>query len=236
MGRNNFFQFKQFKIVHELSGMKVGTDGVLLGAWASHPNPKNILDIGAGSGLMTLMMAQRYDTKITGVEIDQIASKEANKNLLSTSWSDRVEILNYPIQQYRSEKYFDLIVSNPPFFNNGPKSPSSSRKNARHTDTLSFTDLLSFVSSNLNNEGVFCLILPFEQLQAITEEAKKQGLYIQKICYVRPKKDGDIKRILVSFGFDNTREIIETYMYIEKTRHVYSEEYKKLTKDFYLNM
>lgn len=236
MGRNNYFKFKQFTIVHEKSGMKVGTDGVLIGAWATHHDAQNILDIGCGSGLIPLMLAQRTSAHIVGVEIDKLAAEESIDNIQKSPWTNRIEIVNKPIQEYQPGHTFDLIVSNPPYFTNGPMSPNQARKNARHTDTLCFNDLLSSAARLLKPDGSFCIILPAEHEKEITSMAADNNLHLNEVCYVKPKKEAEPKRILFHFNFFKAEDPIQKEIFIEKERHVYSDDYIDLTKDFYLNM
>ncbi|MDC1107197.1 methyltransferase [Prolixibacteraceae bacterium] len=236
MGRNNYFKFKQFTIVHEKSGMKVGTDGVLIGAWADHANPKHILDIGAGSGLTPLMLAQRFPSHITGIEIDPIAADEAENNVIQSLWANRVQIVCSPIQEFTSSEKYDLIVSNPPFFQNGPTSPNSSRKTARHTESLSFEDLMKSVASNLSVNGMFCVIIPADQMDDMVDIGINNKLFLNKVCYVRPKQDRPAKRVMLRFGTQEQECIGKETIFIEKERHEYSDGYIALTQAFYLNM
>ncbi|QZT35696.1 tRNA1(Val) (adenine(37)-N6)-methyltransferase [Halosquirtibacter xylanolyticus] len=236
MGRNNYFRFKQFTIVHEKSGMKVGTDGVLIGAWSDHPAPQRVLDIGSGSGLTPLMLAQRYPVEITGVEIDPIAAAEAESNIAQSPWKERISIVHTSIQEYKSSHSFDLIVSNPPFFQNGPTSPDPLRKRARHTDSLSFEDLMKSVATLLSENGFFCVILPANQIDYIINIGLHNKLYLNKVCYVRPKQDSAPKRVMLRFCLHEKTRIIEESLFIEKDRHLYSDDYISLTEEFYLKM
>ena len=154
------FQFKQFTIRHDRCAMKVGTDGVLLGAWANAKGKQRILDIGTGSGLIALMLAQRTDAMITGIEIDPASATQAQENAAASPWADRLQIVATDIAGYTSYQAFDLIVSNPPFFNEMLLPPGAARSQARHTQALTFEALLFHVQRLLSPEGSFCAILP----------------------------------------------------------------------------
>ena len=168
------FKFKQFEIHQDRCAMKVGTDGVLLGAWA--PGGKRILDIGSGTGLISLMMAQRcQEAQVIGVDLDAEACDEARENVAASPFADRVSIACCRLQDYESAEKFDAIVSNPPFFLNSLKNPDSKRSMARHADSLPFRDLFLGVKRLLSEEGVFSAIVPSEVLDAFTSEAYLLG-------------------------------------------------------------
>lgn len=229
------FRFKQFEVIQEKSAMKIGTDGVLLGAWASFYNPKNILDIGSGTGVISLMLAQRYSSaKIIGVEAELNAFTESTLNITNSPFKDRVEIVSSKIQEYNSELKFDLIVSNPPFFISSQKSGNEERDSARHTDGLSFEDLIKSVLNNLSANGIFAVVLPENEFNILTEIAEESSLYLSRCCFVYPNPNKPIKRVLGEFSFKK-KGIKKEHLTIElDARHKYSEEYKALCKDFYL--
>jgi len=232
---NNYFQFKQFKIIQEKSAMKVGTDGVLLGAWLEVLNSKNILDVGSGTGLIALMLAQKSNAQIEAVEINKDAFSEAKQNIINSKWTRRINIFNISFQEFcKSNKKFDLIVSNPPFFINSLQSEKTDRTIARHNKELSHTDLLSGVNSILTKNGKLCLILPYSQADSFLNLAKNYNLFCTRKTTVKPTQYKDANRVLLELE-RKKQDINEEILIIEdKGRHQYSDEYIKLTEDFYL--
>ena len=228
------FKFKEFSIIQEKSAMKVGTDGVLFGSWVSCKKANNILDIGCGTGLISLMLAQRnLISNVTGIEIDKIASQEAQLNICNSSWEERIEIIYTSLQEFRSEKKFDLILSNPPFFpqNNSQKS----RDIARHTNTLSFEELIVNSANLLKENGVFSVIVPKNSQEYFCQTASSHKLHINRVCYVRGNEASEVKRVMMEFSFIKSIVIVE-HLTIERSRHSYTEKYIKLCEDFYFNM
>ncbi len=234
---NDYFQFKQFKIIQEKTAMKVGTDGVLLGAWTDIQNSKSILDIGTGTGLIALMLAQKSNADIEAVEINNEAFFEAEQNIVNSKWDKRIKIYNISFQEFcKSNKKFDLIVTNPPYFIDSMKSPELNRTIARHNNELSYKDLLLGVDALLNKNGIFCLILPYEQTNKFLNMAQDYNLFCTKKTIVKPTLNKQANRVLLEL--QRTKQIIiENELIIEdKGRHQYSKEYIELTKDFYLKM
>ena len=234
---NSWFEFKQFRVEQGLSAMKVGTDGVLLGAWAKVNNAKHILDIGTGTGLIALMLAQRNsNARIDALEIDKSASKQASQNFENSNWKNSLSIINNAVQNYNPENKYDCIVSNPPFFENSYSAKGKERNIARQTESLSFPDLLIAVKRLLRKEGRFSVILPKQSLANFIQLAGKQSLFLNKITNVYPTKHSEIKRVLLEFSFID-KVLEEDNLVIEpEKRHQYSAEYIKLTKEFYLKM
>ena len=228
------FKFKQFNIIQEKSAHKVGTDGVLLGSWVSCKKSNKVLDVGSGSALITLMIAQRnLDCSITAIEIDKQSSLEASLNIKNSNWQDRITILNTSLQQFRTQEKFDLIVSNPPFF---PKIKSQERRDiARHTNTLSFEELIADSTNLLFKEGILAVVVPKSEEEVFCKIAKKYKLFCNRSCYIRGNKSSAIKRVLMEFSFVKSSTKKE-YLIIEKSRHEYTEDYIQLSKEFYLNM
>lgn len=230
------FHFKQFKIHQDKTAMKVGTDGVLLGAWVNCKSANNILDIGTGTGLISLMLAQKNKTvQILAIEIDKDAAIQANENIEDSKWKDRIIVKQISLQNFQTQEKFDLIVSNPPFFNNTFKAESDSRNNARQTESLSFNYLLERTASLLTANGKASFILPFSEKENFISIAKEQQLFLNNILYVKGNLKMEIKRILLEFSFQET-EIKEERISIEISRHNYTKEYIELVKDFYLKM
>lgn len=219
--------------------MKVGTDGVLLGAWADVAGRKRILDVGTGSGLIALMLAQRTEANsalIGGVEIDRPASKQAQENARSSPWADRVQIINQSFEQFvgrSSEGNCDLIVCNPPFFESGTLSTDSRRRAARSSQQLSREFLFHGCSRLLAEAGRFAIVLPFEQYEETIELARQFGFIESRVMFVRPTPAQDFKRVLIEFGFEKC-EVATGEFVIETSRHQYTEEFAKLLGDFYL--
>ena len=228
------FKFKEFSIVQSKSAMKVGTDGVLLGSWINCLNAKKILDIGAGTGLISLMLAQRNnECNITAVEIDKETSEEANININNSKWRDRISIINININNFITSDKFDFIVSNPPYF------PANFSKNkraiARHTNLLSFQDLIRTTVKLLSSKGIFAVILPKIAEAIFCKTANANKLFLIRICQVKGQKSSDIKRVLLEFSFEKS-SLDSDSLVIEESRHIYTNKYIDLCQDFYLNM
>lgn len=240
------FRFKQFDIYQDKTTMKVGTDGVLLGAWVDIKNTRQILDIGTGTGLIALMIAQRNESaEITAVELDEVAYLQAKENFEISKWNNRLSVFNQSIQDFsiinkeknNPKNQFDLIVSNPPFFNNSTKSNNQLKNQARHTDTLPFSDLITSANHLLKNDGKFCLILPFEEGNIFMGLAKAEGLFCTKKVKVKGRDFKPVERLLLQFE-KIEKQILETNFTIQNSpkRHDYTAEYVELTKKFYLMM
>ena len=233
---NTWFQFKQFKVEQEKTAMKVGTDGVLLGAWANINNAVDVLDIGTGTGLIALMLAQRQSiAQIDAVEIDSDAYKQSQQNFFNSKWADRIKPYNIAIQDFHIDKKYDLIVSNPPYFKKSFLAKGAKRNLARHNDSLSSKDLIESVLKLLKPKGVFSVILPFDNYEVFVKEMLFKNLYLNNICNIYPTDNSIIKRVLLEFSFVQKARIEEGLIIEPQKRHVYSQEYINLTKDFYLN-
>lgn len=233
---NNYFQFKQFKIIQEKSAMKVGTDGTLLGAWANVSGIKNVLDVGAGTGLISLMIAQRTSAKILGIEIEKNAAKEAKENVQNSQWENRVVIKNISFQQFEksSKEKFDLIISNPPFFSNSYKNKITNLAIARHNDLLPFSELIKDSVKLLNENGRLAVILPVIQAEEFIELAKPEGLFLSRLTKVKPKATKEPNRFLMEFTKKQTTLKSDYLTIYNETGIDYTELYKELTRDFYL--
>jgi tRNA1Val (adenine37-N6)-methyltransferase len=233
---NNYFKFKQFTIFQDRCAMKVGTDGVLLGAWADCENAKTILDIGTGTGLIALMLAQRSLAHIDAIEIDQSASEQASENVTKSPWESRISVLNISLQQFTEQidKKYDLIVSNPPFFQNSLYAPDQNRTNARHNASLEYEDILDASLKLLSNNGMLSLILPYLEGTMFIVKAAGKGLYCVRQTNVLPNPGKTPKRLLLEFT-KIKKPLVEQEIIIElNKRHEYSDAYKNLTRDFYL--
>jgi tRNA1Val (adenine37-N6)-methyltransferase len=233
---NDFFNFKQFTISQDKCAMKVGTDGVLLGAWTNTNNKNKILDIGSGSGLISLMLAQRCDAEIYSVEIDENAANQSKENILNSPWSSRLHIVNTSIQKFtiETDHKFDLIVSNPPYFINSLKPSANKRVLARHTDSLSHQDILISTTKLLSENGLLAIILPYAEACLFIVEAAKFGVFCVRKTNVKPKPHTPVKRLLMEFSF-SPAPCAEDILIIETSENkVYSDKYKTLTNEFYL--
>ena len=215
--------------------MKVGTDGVLLGAWAIAENPKKILDIGTGTGLILLMLAQRFpQAKLTGIEIDENAFEEAKFNVSESIFKERCKVVHSSLQEFNPEDKFDLILSNPPFFELTHQE-NSSRNKARQQSDLTFKELIFHSEKLLSENGKFAVIIPFESEAYFVELASELNLFPQKITRIKGNENADFKRSLICFSRTNSN--LETdELTIEISRNVYTENYISLTRDFYLKM
>ncbi len=237
---NTYFQFKQFKINQEGSAMKVGTDGVLLGAWADINGANSFLDIGTGTGLIAIMLAQRTTdlSNIDAVEIDNSSYQQAVNNFEDCPWSDRIEAHHASFQDFASQKTkkYDLIVSNPPYFINSLKAKDESRTQARHTDGLPFEDLIEGTKNLLNPDGKFSVILPVAEGDYFIRLARIAGFSLSKRVEVLPNPGKPAKRLLIELTLANS-DTLEIQLCVENgQRHVYSPEYIELCKDYYLKM
>ncbi len=237
---NHIFQFKQFTIDQSLCAMKVGTDGVTLGAVADVENAKRILDIGCGTGLLCLMAAQRNaSAEIVGIDIDDDAVRGATQNCEASKWSDRITVVGKSLQEFIETvpSKFDKIITNPPYFEDSLKAPKANRTLARHTDSLPFSELASCVSTLLSDDGSLSIILPTDAHDKFEKIAEQYGLYLRKKTLVYPKPGAEAKRTVGEFvkcGMQNAECEINELTIETEVRHQYTEDYIKLTKEFYL--
>ena len=233
---NNYFCFKQFAVVQDNASMKVGTDGVLLGAWCSCAGARRVLDVGTGTGLIAIMAAQRSEAQVAAVEIDSTACIDAITNIDNCPWADRIELFNLSVQEFAADcpDRFDLIVSNPPFFSNSLKAPSQGRALARHDDTLPVADLFGCAAQLLTDNGRLSVIIPVDRLADYDAEAARHHLTTVRRAMVRPNPALPFHRAMVEYGYGAALLTDETIT-IETDEHgIYSPEYISLTRDFYL--
>jgi len=233
---NPFFKFKQFTVFHDKCAMKVGTDGVLLGAWAQIGNAKKILDIGTGTGLIALMLSQRSEALIDAIDIDENACTQAYENVVASPFSNQIHITHSSFADFQPTEKYDLIVSNPPYFSQSLKSPDDKRSRARHDDHLPLEDLIAGSKKFLSGNGRIALILPVEQDQKLTGILTQNQLYRIRQTNVIPIPNGQIKRILVELSPTPNPDYTPECLTIEIERHKYTKEYVELTRYFYLNM
>lgn len=232
------FQFKEFAVRQDKTAMKIGTDAVLLGAWTRINKPINsILDIGAGTGVIALQMAQLYNAEIIdAIEIEPNAYEQCVANFENSPWSDRLFCYHSSFQEFAQEieDTYDLIISNPPFYTANFLSDNQKRNQARQTNSLSFDDLLIGVNKLLSDKGFFSLILPFSEERTFLEKAQKKNLFPLKITHVKGNNTAKIKRSLILFSKIKNGKIEETELILELKRHQYTPEYQKLVAEFYL--
>jgi tRNA1Val (adenine37-N6)-methyltransferase len=232
---NNYFNFKQFSIRQDNSTFKVGTDGVLLGACSDISGVRSILDIGSGTGLISIMLAQRCDAEITAIEPDHASYVQSCENVSQCLWSERIKVVHTTLQDFDQEQVkFDLIVTNPPYFTDSLKNPDPRKSAARHTDSLTPDEILKGVIKFMNEEGSLQLILPYIEGNIFIAGASKYGLYCNSILKIRPLPSSEIRRLILKFS-KIQKKPAESFLTIEHgRRHEFSEEYVNLTKDFYL--
>ena len=236
---NNPFQFKQFTVKQDQCAMKIGTDSVLLGAWTPlNDNPFSILDIGAGTGILSLMLAQRSNAQvIDGLEIDENAYEQCVNNFENSPWSDRLFCYHADLKEFTEEieDKYDLIISNPPFYSEDYKTENKQRDMARFQDAMPFEHLVVCAAHLLDDNGVFSVVIPFSEEEQFVNLAEKVGLFPNQILYVKGNPNANVKRNLISFSFHES-EIKKEELIIETQRHQYTEDYINLTKNFYLKM
>jgi len=232
------FTFKQFSVQQDKTAMKVGTDGVLLAAWTPiNHNPFSILDIGAGTGIIALMLAQRtHAEQIDALEIDEEAYEQAVENFENSPWGDRLFCFHAGLDEFieEPEDEYDLIVSNPPFYSENYKTENEQRDLARFQDAMPFEELIEAADLMLSENGIFAVIIPFKEEKDFITLAKEAELYPVKITRVKGTPTSDIKRSLLAFSRNEILNIVIDELIIETDRHVYTPEYIELTKDFYL--
>jgi tRNA1Val (adenine37-N6)-methyltransferase len=231
------FRFKQFSIHDDHCAMKVGVDAVLLGAWADITGAQNILDIGTGSGVIALMLAQRSDAKIRAVEIDPEACEQATENVMQSPWSGRIKVENISIQEFSSEceLNFDLLVCNPPYFNNSLLSPSAARNLARHTNELSFEELAEVFSKLIQPDGKCCVILPLPESKIFNSIMAGKGLLPSRNLLISPNPGKPANRILIQFERTPSEQLKIESIIIRDSDNTYNKDYKQLTCTYYLN-
>jgi tRNA1Val (adenine37-N6)-methyltransferase len=232
------FVFKQFTIHQDKCPMKVGTDAVLLGAWIRPGTAKRILDIGTGTGILAIMLAQKSTAAIDAIDIDVEAVEQARQNADFCKWRERVKVAHASLQQFSKAagSKYDLIVSNPPYFIDSSKPPEEGRTLARHNDYLPFDELVEGVVKLLEPHGKFFVILPNKEAIIFKDLAEKKGLKLSRLLRVRTKHDkATEKRHIMQFEF-HPASFSEDSIVIEKEgRHEYTDEYKELTKDYYIH-
>ncbi|UII20324.1 tRNA1(Val) (adenine(37)-N6)-methyltransferase [Fulvivirga ligni] len=240
MRRKHQFDFKEFSVTQEKSAMKVGTDGVLLGAWAQVTDAQHILDIGTGTGVIALMMAQRSTKSyIQAIDISEEAVTEANHNFNHSPWGDRLEATNIYLQEFienQPKGKYDLVVSNPPFFQQGStEAAGKDRHQARHNSTLSQADLLKAVDHLLSEHGLFSVILPYLEGLAFIKMAQEFSLHLHRQTAFFSKIEKPQERWLLEFG-RKEQEILTTELVHYNSENGWTDDYRALTKAFYTRL
>ncbi|MEA3444824.1 MAG: methyltransferase [Bacteroidota bacterium] len=234
---NQWFRFKEFTVWQNKTAMKVGTDGVLLGAWANCAGAKSVLDVGTGTGLISLMLVQRFpDISVLAIDIDEDTIEQAQDNFDASPWKNRLSPKNISFQELAvSHKHkFDHIVSNPPYFENSLHAPDKKRNIARHNVNLSIDELINSASILLNKNGKLSVILPDNSIHGFLEKSKKKHLYCTRKLLLKPKKNKSVLRVLLELSFNKVLVETDTLVIENEKRHDYTEAYKDLTKGFYI--
>lgn len=233
-----FFKFKNFTVWHDKCAMKVGTDAVLLGSWVSLTDCHAILDVGTGTGLIALMLAQRSNAAIEAIDVDEAACNQAKENIEASTFRDQINIHCMSFQSYAeaTDIRYDLIVSNPPYFLNSLKGPDNQRNTARHNDTLPLNHLLDGSAKLLTPKGKIALILPASQQGELKDLLYNMPLFTTRETLIFPTPQSTPKRILVELSINQSEPCEKTQLIIEEGRHQYTDAYKKLTKAYYLKM
>jgi tRNA1Val (adenine37-N6)-methyltransferase len=231
------FHFKYFTVHQDKCAMKVGTDGVLLGAWVDVADAKTILDIGTGTGLISLMLAQKSFSEIHAVDIEENAYNQARENFLISPWYNRLIPFHQSFQEFaaNTKSKYDLIVSNPPYFHHASKPPEESRTYARHDDHLTFEELIRGVKKVISDNGRFCVILPYKEGIEFMDMAMRNGLFCRELMKVRTKAEGLEKRVMMEFH-QQFGSMNESCLTIKDKNDHFTSEYIELTKDYFLNL
>ena len=234
MGREKVFRFKRFAVVNDRSAMKVGTDGVLLGAWCPVDGARHVLDVGTGCGVIALMVAQRNpEAIIDGIDIDHGAVEEAAHNFASSPWSDRVKALEMDFNDMGHAGCYDLIVSNPPYFTDSLLPNDTQRTLARHTRTLTYRQLIEGAAQLLTLDGTLALITPTDAEEQIVEAATFASLPVRHVTRVIPVEGGEAKRTMWELS-RRARPYLEDTITIAHANGDFTQEYITLTRNFYL--
>lgn len=231
------FRFKQFTVWHDRCAMKVGTDGVLLAAWADLAGAETILDAGTGCGVIALICAQRSGARITAVEIDADAAAQAAENAAASPWSARISVVHSSLQEFaaRTDARFDRIITNPPYFENQYKAAGARRSLARHTDTLPLDELCTCAARLLDAGGLFQCMLPVTEADAMPERAAGAGLHCVRKTLVLPRESSSPKRVLLGFAKSPRECVVDELAILRRDSDEPTDAYRTLTGELYLN-
>jgi len=216
--------------------MKTGTDAILLGSWCNVESIESALDIGSGSGIISLFIAARSQARVTAVEIDSASVKESERNFESSPFAERMQVVKTNINDFFTEQKFDLIVSNPPFFTGDLHSPDKRKTNARHTETLSFYDLCSVANRLLTEEGRFCVVLPYSQKTVFEQTARKNNLFALRELLIFPRRGAEPNRINIEFGKSKTNEIKRELFIVREENNKFTDQYREWLGEYYLSI
>jgi tRNA1Val (adenine37-N6)-methyltransferase len=229
------FRFKQFEIYQDNSAMKVGTDAILLSAWARMGDARRILDVGTGTGIIALMCAQRnLKATIEAVEIDEASCQDAARNFADSPWSDRIFLHHMDFLDFTPKGRYDLIISNPPYFSNSIRAHDPSRNAARHDDALPAAALLEKARHMLNPDGSLAVIFPKNYLEKWEAAARQHGFFPHRVCHVFTLPHKDSQRVMVEYGLSESSETEMESVLIEQSPGVVSDQYKGLTETFFI--
>ena len=233
---NGYFQFKQFTIRQQHCAMKVGTDGTLLGAWAqASAGLCRVLDVGTGTGLIALMMAQRYpEARAIAIDIDEKAVFQAQENVSASPFADRIKVIEADVQTFEDSEKFDFIVCNPPFFEDSLVCPDPQRTEARHTVSLGYRQLMASAFRLLKDNGRFSVIIPADCRSRLESEAHLRGFFISRLCSVQTTPVKAPKRYMIEFAKHPVNEIDITNGILEFSPQIRSDWYRELTQEFYI--
>ena len=229
----DIFRFKEFEVDQTGCAMKINTDGVLLGALAEAEQPKTILDIGTGTGLLSLMLAQKTTATIDAVELNKAATEQATENVNNSPWKERITVINKSIQEYTTTKRYDLVISNPPFYENSLKSPEANRNTAIHAETLSLTELADSISLLLDKKGALALLLPPYESSLFSKLMEVKGFYLNELITVKDNTEGKVIREISFYSYANKQATISEIIIKDQTNN-YSPKFTALLKDYYL--
>lgn len=238
---NSYFQFKQFIVHQDKTAMKVCTDASLFGAWVASKLekekilPQNILDIGCGTGLLSLMLAQKTTAMIDAVEINEDAFLQAKENIALSTWKESINIFNEDISEYTSQKKYDVIICNPPFFVNQLKTDNADRNAAMHATELSFSALSTAIKNSLSNDGVAAILLPHNIVNEFVEILKKDKLHLIEQLKISHSPSHPLFRSILLFAL-NEKQMINNSISIRDNNNEYSAEFKRLLSDYYLHL
>jgi tRNA1Val (adenine37-N6)-methyltransferase len=233
--KTNDFHFKTFSVVQQVNAMKVNTDSVILGAFTTYPNPKKALDIGTGTGLLALMLAHKHPKiNIDAIEIEKESLAEAQLNFTNSKWSNNIKAIYKSLQDFTPSSKYDLIITNPPYFINSSKNKNQLKTNARHTDRLSFDEIITFTKNNLTQQGILSLILPKTEGDVFEWLAIQNDLFLTQKLNISPLPNKNVNRVVLFFSKEQPISIIVKNMLVYKEVNKYSQQHYELTKEFYL--